>query len=227
MSNPVSLADAPAGLTLKERVAWLAKARAGTLDTAPAIKVAAPTHETVVVTEDVVAPAIAEATPALAPVAQPVEMSAAAKALAILKARKEQQAAGVAPALKANVLPQISLLESAAAKVQAKQATGSYGFEKMQEVQALELDPDQIEDLLMQWDLAIETQNPEAKTLLQKINELLRTYEELAHLLTEEQIGVIVQGSLALAGTEVATLNANKGKNTVKATNAKMGADDF
>lgn len=226
MSKEPTLADAPAGLGLKDKVAWLQQAKNSWRQQQSGIAVAAPTHETVVKEAEVPVPEVAAAVPVIE-TAVVKEESAASKALAIMKARKEQQAAGVAPAMKANVLPQISLLEAAAAKVQAKNATGSYGFPDAGAVKALELDPNQIEDMLMRWDLAIETQNPEAKTLLQEINSLLRSYEELAHLMSEEQIGVVVNGALAMAGTEVATLNANKGKNSTKATNAKMDASDF
>lgn len=208
-----TVADAPSNLSIKDKIVWLQKEKANYRASLGEAKSENATATYTVVENAEAAPEIAE--------------SPAARTAAIVAAARMARGVGAAPAIGVGVLPQITALELAAKKIQNKAATGSYQFPNPQAVRELELDPQAIEEKLMHWDLAIETQNPEAKSLLQDINSLLRTYEELAHLMSEDQIGVVVQGSLALAGTEVQSLAATKTKSSAKAANAAMSSSDF
>jgi hypothetical protein len=66
--------------------------------------------------------------------------------------------------------------------------------------------------------------DPKMPVHLKEIHKLLISYEELAHLLSEEQIAVL----LSAQGRRVGVLLAEEGKKAEKkASNKRIGADDL
>jgi hypothetical protein len=129
-----------------------------------------------------------------------------------LKATELQQAKAVSSVLTA----QQQATNSARSLIEQRAAEGFYTIAKAESLPAA-LPATLIEQHLLEMDAALLGRTPELTTLVVKINQNLRQYEELAYLLNDEQLHLIVESNLAAASVTISS-----GKATDKSNNARL-----
>lgn len=98
--------------------------------------------------------------------------------------------------------------------LQEREDKGLYQLDER--VQSIEgLDTNTLIDNLKQLDAAVYEKTPEIKSLSQAIRKNLEQYNELVHLLTDEQLGIMASGYLYTAGVETEPKTA-QGKSTAR-----------
>lgn len=93
----------------------------------------------------------------------------------------------------------------------------------------IDLPADVVSQKLLTLDAALIAKTPELRSLTIEINKNLRQYDELAYLLTDEQLHVIVEANRTTAGVIISTgANVNKSKSAkVNQIADNVSADDF
>lgn len=117
-------------------------------------------------------------------------------------------------------------LQAAKDLMQQKQEAGFYKVNEPSKF-PVDLPADAVEAALADLDAALIMRTPELRSLLIRVNQNLRQYDELAYLLKDEQLGLIVQANLAVKNTELLTTTKGKGSKISDKTVASLDADDI
>lgn len=134
-----------------------------------------------------------------------------AEALAKLQVKKEDDA-----------------FERATSILQRRRDSGLYTIpENVAERMPEELPADVLEAKLAHLDAALLTKTPEMRGLMMDLAKNLRQYEELVHLLSDEQLNIITSGLMDVAGVEVVSSKKTAGSAAAISAGASLTVDDF
>ena len=173
-------------------------------------------------TADATAPVVPSSVSSEAGAAKPAELTGVAALLARKKAEADSK-------VQDSVAKQQTALEKARELLQRKQEAGTYSIDSETASKfPQELDPSAVGSALRELDAALMMKTPELRNLVLNINRNLRQYEELAYLLTDEQLSILVSGNLYMRGIELA--QSGKGSKTtaeLKSLTGNLSVDDF
>lgn len=142
-------------------------------------------------------------------------------------ATQGSQVQGMAQAV---LTPAQRAMEEAKRILQNKEGLGAYSISPEAAARLPEeLPADVVSERLRELDAALVLKTPDLARLTIEINRNLRQYDELAYLLKDEQLGLIVQANLTIKNTELLQTKA-KGSSVAKRNEkiaASLTADDI
>lgn len=89
------------------------------------------------------------------------------------------------------------------------------------------VDPDSFFEQLADLRMAALAKTPDLGSLTRKLLVNLRENEELTHLLTDDQLHIVIEGALAGANVEIKDAKKSKGLSNLKSQVDSLSADDF
>lgn len=119
-----------------------------------------------------------------------------------------------------------SALDSATEKYEQEKAAGIFELAPGATPPA-DIDTGEFFEKLADLRFSMLSRSPDLGTLTRKLLVNLRENEELTHLLTDEQLHVVIEGALAGANVEIADAKKSKGLSSLKAKADSLSASDF
>lgn len=155
--------------------------------------------------------------------------SAAANIGAVTGTGSNLSTATSKPLLAQNVLtPAQKAMDAAKQLLQNKEAVGFYTIDKADQLPE-ELPASLVSEKLRELDAALVLKTPQLAVLTVEINRNLRQYDELAYLLSDEQLGLIVAANLTIKNTELISTKTKSASAATRNTKiaASLTADDI
>lgn len=119
-----------------------------------------------------------------------------------------------------------SALDSATAKYEEEKAAGTFQL-AAGATPPKDIDTDEFFEKMADLRFAMLSRSPDLGILTRQLLVNLRENEELTHLLTDDQLHVVIEGALAGANVEIADAKKSKGLSSLKAKADSLSANDF